>query len=377
MWFKLRLFIFLFFAASTLQAQNGDRLQISLLTCEPGQDLNELFGHSALRIIDSNSVNDYVYNFGTFDFEDKNFYLKFIRGKLLYFVDVANYTDFVGYYFASNRQITEQVLQLTAQEKVDIYRAIINNCKDENKFYKYDFFFDNCTTRLKDLIEKYTKSNSSNTATMPLNFSFRNAIHQYLDGGQQAWSKLGIDILLGAKTDEVMTASQQQFLPNNLMFALDKTTNPKLVFSKQNIFQLQANKKEKTLATPFFVLLIISIFFAATLLLANNKIKLIADKFLFVAIGFLGLLLLFMWFGTDHITTKNNYNLLWANPLLLIFACSFSKTKKASKLIAALALLPVLICLLSWYFLPQQLNAALLPIVVLLTWRLCFTIFSK
>jgi hypothetical protein len=358
-----------------LFAQDSSRLQISLLTCQPGQDLNELFGHSALRIIDSNSVNDYVYNYGTFDFDDKNFYIKFIRGKLLYFVDIANYNDFIGYYFANNRQITEQVLSLTAAEKKAIYNAVILNCKEENKYYKYDFFFDNCTTRLKDLIEKYAKTNSRNTATMPLNYTFRNAIHQYLDNGQQPWSKLGIDILLGAKTDAVMTASQQQFLPENLLAALDKANNPNIIAQKKEVFQLQQMENKGSFFSPLVASILFCLAFGSVFIWGNRKLQKLLTGFLFLLAGLFGILLLFMWFGTDHIATKNNYNLLWASPLFLLFL--FNKNGTLKKSIAVILILSLLFSLLGIFFLAQKLNAALIPFVVLLLWRVLHVVISK
>jgi hypothetical protein len=358
-----------------LFAQDSSRLQISLLTCQPGQDLNELFGHSALRIIDSNSVNDYVYNYGTFDFDDKNFYIKFIRGKLLYFVDIANYNDFIGYYFANNRQITEQVLSLTAAEKKAIYNAVILNCKEENKYYKYDFFFDNCTTRLKDLIEKYSKTSSRNTATMPLNFTFRNAIHQYLNNGQQPWSKLGIDILLGAKTDAVMTASQQQFLPENLLAALDKANNPNIIAQKKEVFQLQQMENKGSFFSPLVASILFCLAFGSVFIWGNRKLQKLLTGFLFLLAGLFGILLLFMWFGTDHIATKNNYNLLWASPLFLLFL--FNKNGTLKKSIAVILILSLLFSLLGIFFLAQKLNAALIPFVVLLLWRVLHVVISK
>lgn len=348
------------------------RIRISLLTCTPGEELNETFGHSALRVIDSNSVTDHVYNYGTFNFEDKNFYLKFIRGKLNYFVNIDEYQDFVFYYKQTNRGITEQILNLSFQEKEQIIAALKENIREENKYYQYDFFLDNCTTRLKDIIEKYKQPQPLLPAVMPINYTFRNAIHQYLNEGQKYWSKLGIDILLGAKTDAVMSIEQQKFLPDNLMHALDSTKNVQVVSNSSQLHFFEKIKNEYNFFTPLFSSISLFCFFAMLASIKNKKVKAvlkIVDSLLFFIIGALGILLVFMWVGTDHSMTKNNYNLLWAWPVFVVYAFMMHKNKKSVKIFSAFTTIAFFILLLSWFFLPQLMNNALLPIVVLLVWR--------
>jgi Domain of unknown function (DUF4105) len=353
-------------------AQNFNRLRISLLTCTPGEELNETFGHSALRVIDSNSVTDHVYNYGTFDFEDKNFYLKFIKGKLKYFVNIDSYNDFVFFYQQTNRGITEQVLDLSLQEKENIYHALIENVKEENKYYQYDFFLDNCTTRLRDLIEKHKQPTPLLPAVMPTSFTFRNAIHQYLDDGQKNWSKLGIDILLGAKTDAVMTVEQQKFLPDNLMKSLDANKNVQLVKSNNQLFPFEKVKAKTDIFTPlFFSILLLGLFILLSFI-KNKNLKLalqILDSILFFIVGVLGLLLIFMWVGTDHSMTKNNFNLLWAWPIFIFYTFVMHKQNKIVKKFSLYAGIAFVLLLCVWFFLPQLMNNALLPIVVLLGWR--------
>jgi hypothetical protein len=353
-------------------AQDSSRLRISLLTCTPGQELNETFGHSAIRVIDSNSVTDHVYNYGTFDFEDKNFYIKFIKGKLRYFVNIDQFQEFAFFYQQYNRGITEQVLNLSEQEKQNIYHALIENAKEENKYYQYDFFLDNCTTRLRDIIKKYHNPTPALPAVMPTSYTFRNAIHKYLDNNNQYWSKLGIDILLGARTDAVMTTEQQEFLPDNLMHALDSTTNTKVVSNSKQLYIFNPTKNKTSFFTPLFLSSSIFIFFVILSLFKNNfsrKLLKFFDVLLFVVVGALGILLLFMWFGTDHIMTKNNYNLLWASPLFIVYAFFVNKKSSQSKKISILVCINLLLVLCSWFFLPQLMNNGLLPIVVLLAWR--------
>jgi Domain of unknown function (DUF4105) len=368
----LRILFICIFAHLQIFSFSQSRLRISLLTCTPGADLNETFGHSAFRVIDSNSVTDHVYNYGTFPFYEKGFYVKFIRGKLRYSVEVEQFNDFTQSYLFQNRGITEQVLSLSDSEKVALYHYLLENIKEENKYYQYDFFLDNCTTRLRDIIKKYHNPTPVLPAVMPTKFTFRNAIHQYLDNNDKAWSKLGIDILLGARTDAVMTTEQQEFLPDNLMLAFDSTKNTPLVLSSNPLFLQQQKNNSKPFFTPFVLTISMLLFFVALSISKNKTIKKtlrFADATLFFLVGVLGILLIFMWYGTDHIMTKNNYNLLWASPLFIVYAFFINKNTPQVKKVSLFICIYLLLVLCGWFFLPQLMNNALLPIVVLLAWR--------
>ena len=365
------IFTFYFLLFTSAQAQDSSRLRISLLTCTPGEELYSTFGHSAFRVIDSNSVTNIVYNYGTFNFEDDGFYLKFVQGKLLYYVSATSFPDFRYDYESTNRGITEQVLNLTAEEKIIIQRFLNENLKEENKYYKYDFFFDNCTTRLRDILKKHHDSAFSKKPVMPLGSTFRQAIHQYLDKNHKGWSKLGIDILMGQPTDGVMTAEYMQFLPDNLMKSLD-SSNYQIVLSSQNLYPITDDNAKKSFFTPFVVF---SFLFIFIVLLGFVKTKFAQvflqgfDGLFFFLTGVLGIIIIFMWVGTDHSMTKNNFNLLWAWPTHTVMAFFVNNKKAWVKKyfkFTAIALMGVLI---SWYFLPQQMNNGLIPIILLLIYR--------
>ena len=369
-----------FLQISNAAAQDTSRIKISLLTCTPGEELYSTFGHSALRVIDSNSVTDHVYNFGTFNFDDPGFYLKFVRGQLKYYVNIEEFQDFKFGYITENRGITEQDLNFSAAEKIIIHRALIENIKEENKFYMYDFFFDNCTTRLRDILVKYHQPKPLLPAVMPTTYTFRNAIHQYLDGNNMLWSKFGIDILLGAPTDAVMTISQQQFLPENLMKAVDSTKNTELVSSSKNLYVLSESNIKKSFFTPFVLFASVLLVFVLLSLFKNtitqNILKLL-DSFLFFSVGLLGLLLVFMWVGTAHIMTKNNYNLLWAWPMHIVYAFFIHKSSRGVKTYSMLLCIFLVLLLCTWFFLAQKMNNALLPLIVLMIWRAASSIHKK
>lgn len=372
------LLVLLFLTSPFLHAQDSSHLRISLLTCTPGEELYSTFGHSAIRITDSSSVTDYVYNYGTFNFDDKNFYLKFIRGKLLYYISLEHFNDADGYYgFKSayqleGRGIIEQVLNLSADEKIKIQHLLNENLKEENKYYKYDFFLDNCTTRLRDIILKSKHPTPVLPYVMPANTTFRNAIHQYLDNNKQYWSKLGIDILLGAPTDAVMTSQQQQFLPDNLKMAFDSSRNVKIVSSSSNLYDLPQPVSNFSWFTPLVFFCLLLFLFVALGLSGNRSIQAILaglDGLLFFMTGLLGILLVFMMTATDHSMTRNNFNILWAWPTHLLVSFFINSSKKIIKTYFLVNAIAMIILLLSWFFLPQQMSTALIPFVLLLLYR--------
>lgn len=371
--------IFAYFSICTLPsfAQDSSRLRISLLTCTPGAELYSTFGHSALRVIDSNAVTDIVYNYGTFDFDDPDFYSKFVRGKLLYVLGTEEFKDFLAGYQWENRGVTEQLLDFSGQEKLNIRQFLFENLKEENRWYKYDFTFDNCTSRLRDIIVKQKRPAPQLPAVMPGNYTFRNAIHYYLDNNHHYWSKLGIDLLLGSRMDVKMSTAQQQFLPDNLMYALDSTRNIPLVAAKNSLYTARQNNTALHWFTPLLLFSALCTIWVLAGFSQNSRILKtikVLDRFLFFTTGLLGLLLLFMWLGTDHYMTKANYNLLWAIPTH--FAAAFMMNKKSMRKYFAFTALLSAALLLLWFFLPQQLNPALLPMVILLMMR-SFSIYKR
>ena len=368
----LLIFIFLHFIFFTF-AQDSSHIRISLLTCTPGQDLYATFGHTAIRVTDSSSVTDYVFNYGTFNFDDDGFYTKFIRGQLWYYLSVENFKDFKDAYQAENRGITEQLLKLDAEEKIGLRKALYENAKEQNKFYKYDFFYDNCTSRARDMLVKFKKNHPGFQPVMPKGTRFRQAIHLYLDKNKKYWSKLGIDLLLGAPTDGIMTTLHSQFLPDNLMKSMDSSNEQhQLVISTTNLYPISEETENGSLFTPLFVF---SLLFCCILLISfssNNWVKIFLQGFdgiFFFLIGALGVLLIFMWFGTDHSMTKNNYNLLWTWPTNIIAAFLLPSQKKWVQKYFGVQAIALTLLLISWFFLPQQLNTSLIPIVLLLIFR--------
>jgi len=372
------LFLILFFHFSKAQQDSSCNIQVSLLTCSPGEDLYLTWGHSAIRIIDRSTHADVIYNYGTFDFDDPAFYSKFTRGKLLYFVSVQKFENFVEEYQYYQRGIIEQVLDLSCSEKAKLVSALQENAKEENKYYKYDFMVDNCTTRLRDIVFK-----NADTAVMTRDIrpngkiTFRNLIDQYLDSSYQYWSKFGIDILLGTPLDKKLTNNETMFLPDYLLKGFDSSTvgEKKLVLEKHEILKPTLPKPKNTLLSPFVVFTILFLLTAALSFFRNaDKFLAAFDFILFFLSGALGVFILFMWFGTDHPECKNNFNLAWAFPFHFIIVF-FLFRKRGPVVIGWLKYyffinsIILLVLLIVWKWLPQQMNNALIPLVCLLLVR--------
>jgi hypothetical protein len=370
----LLLLSFVFCLSHFVLAQDSCNLRIILLTCAPGEELYSTFGHTALRVQDAASRTDYVFNYGTFEF-GPDFYMQFIRGKLLYSLSVEDFNDFLYEYKLQSRSILEQVLQLSCDEKQKMYVALQNNAQEENRYYRYDFLFDNCTTRAGNIVAKNTNSPVVFKNILPKNTpSFRNLIHGYLNAGHEYWSKLGIDILLGAKLDRKVTNREAMFLPNYLLKGFDSATvdNRPLVTPPQTILQMPSPLNEKSFFTPAVAFSLLVVIILALSFSKSNWARMIINIFdflFFFILGLAGILLLFMWFGTDHKVCQNNYNLLWALPVNVVMAFFVHSKRLWVKKYFNIVFWFTVVLALTWFFLPQQMNNALIPIVLLIIYR--------
>ncbi|MCO6496043.1 MAG: DUF4105 domain-containing protein [Chitinophagaceae bacterium] len=356
-------------------------IRVSLLTVSPGEELYSTFGHTALRITDSAGVRDVVFNYGTFNFDEKGFYIKFARGKLNYYISAENFSAFEYMAMMENRSITEQVLNLTCEEKDKLLKYLEWNMMPANRYYKYDFTFDNCTTRVADLIDSIADGRLVYKDLSNEQMTFRDGIHEYLNQNEKPWSKLGIDILLGRRLDRVMTPKEKLFLPEYLMDAFDSVTvdNRLLVSDKAMILRAEFTGHEKhNIAGPFFILTCLFVLIAFLSFSKNQFIRnflLGFDGVMFFLIGLLGILLILMWVATDHFMTKDNYNLLWAWPTHIIAAFYVHSRKKWPKYYFLLYAIFQLLLVGLWFWLPQSLNPVLIPLNLMLVFR-CLVLFA-
>ncbi len=346
-----------------LGQQFSDSVRISLITGSPGKDLYAQFGHSAIRVQDLRYDQDYVFNYGTFDFDTPNFYLKFIRGKLDYVLSVGYTARMIPYYEQENRRLIDQELLLSEQEKQKLIDFLRFNYLPENRAYRYDFFYDNCATRIRDIFENelhltYRKSKQDS-------LTFRQMLDLYIKA--TPWIDFGMDLILGMPTDQKGGMREQMFLPeylaNNLSQYALKNGQP-LLAAPVEITHLTPNPPTSfLLLTPMVVMVALFLSIVALTWLGSPKVKFQFDRIFFTLLGLIGCFFLFMWFGTDHWTVNQNLNMLWANPLFLAVAFVM-KNKGLTKILLSILSALCLLVLLGWNWLPQQFHIAIIPIVV-------------
>jgi hypothetical protein len=352
--------------------------EISLITCGPGQEeLYLAFGHSAIRVFDPANRLDDAFNYGVFDFSQPNFYLNYTRGLLLFKLGVYSYPDFLNTYAYYNRSVTEQVLDLSAAQKQQLYEFLEWNALPENETYRYDYFYDNCANRVRDaFVRILNDSLQFDHSHAPPGLTVRQLAG--LCTVYQPWGDLGIDICLGLPMDKVMTPYEYMFLPDFLMQAFDHATITRegasvpAVKHKVLAFVSAPAEPPRALIHPWTAF---GAFLALTVVLTifdfkRKKLSLWFDALLFGVTGFVGWLLLLLWIATDHQAAAQNMNLLWALPThVLIAGVAFpSHRALAKKYFIGVAVLTVLL-LCSWSLLPQALNVFLIPFVAAMAIR--------
>jgi hypothetical protein len=390
--FKIQLFVLLIFAnialVSGLKAQYPtDSAKIYLITLSPGSETYAAFGHSALRVSDPHRGFDYVYNYGTFDFETSNFYLKFGFGRLMYFLSISNYNDFYTAYKMWGQAMWEQKLNLTNKEKWQLMSNLQKNYQTEERFYRYGFFRDNCSTRIRDIIEKSVDGKLLyDTSFIKRPESFRMLFSAYLQ--KDPWVLFGIDILLGKGTDSIAGIRDYMFLPANMMNLFtsakisDRGTmrplsqNPVLLYPTTLTFD-EPNPLTSPVAI-FCALLCIVLIFSFIGFKKNRYFKWF-DVVLYLITGLLGLLLFVMMLFSWHPEVWTNSNIVWANPVNLVFAVGLIFSSKARWLrnllmiygVALVVFIPLSLCL------KQHLPSAAYPIMGILIVRVGRFLFKK
>ena len=353
--------------------QLSDSAEISVLTLGPYQgELYSAFGHSAMRVTDATQNFDYVFNWGVFDFDQPNFYLNFARGKNYYMLAAHPSDIFIDHYIQHNRFIHNQKLNLTTPQKQKLFEYLLWNVQIENRSYRYDYFYDNCATRIRDVIVKvFGDSVKFDDSYITTDYSIRDLTDIYLR--YQPWGDLGIDICLGLPMDKRASAYEYMFLPDYIESSFDRASinGLPIVKSKSNVYESVKEDYHRSLFHPMNVFILVAVVAIALTVydLKRKKLSTWFDAVLFGATGAVGLLLFLLWVATDHKAAANNFNLLWALPTNLAAAIAFYKNpawlKKYFLIVAGIAA----ITLLSWPILPQQLNYFLVPFVFALLVR--------
>lgn len=308
---------------------NPDRIQISLLTCSPGKEVWAQYGHTAIRYYDKESGEDLAINYGIFSLDQTYFIPRFVLGMTDYRMGVQPMDMFLAQYSYEGRGVVEQVINLSAEDKEVIYKALQENMKPENVVYRYNYFFDNCTTRARDMLVNHLHGKvvyppAEEDAT------FRSMIHKW--NNKYEWSQFGEDLLLGVNADRKTTKSEQQFLPENLRSDFDKARyNGKPLVKETNIL-LDAETEVAEPAFPLSPLSVALIFSVISLVMMlfsyrRQQVYWAWDLALMLTSGLMGIIFFVMIFS-QHPCVSLNFILLFFNPLPLFFLYSTIKKKK-------------------------------------------------
>jgi hypothetical protein len=353
----------------------SDSSRISLLTVAPGEDLYSAFGHTGIRVTDCKNNFDLVYNYGTYDFEQPGFYKNFVKGKMQYMISANRFEDFQMVYDREKRGITEQTLNLGADDRQNIYAFLDNNALPENKYYLYDFFWDNCATRPRDVFEK-TLGDRLQYNTEHAGFQENKTLHDMLRIyiGNRPWVDYGFDLILGMPCEIIASPRDQTFLPDYLSKYIGSATlDGKAFASNPEQLSVFPITQPETGFRPLHFNLIL-LFLGVIIWLLERKRKTyfyFFDFLLFLLIGLLGTFFLGLWLFTSHYSVPENFNLLWLIPFHLIVAFFLLKRNKPVWLnyyFTGTAIL-MLFLIISWKWLPQQFNIAVMPLLLLLAGR--------
>jgi hypothetical protein len=360
--------------------------EVSLLTADPGGELYSSFGHSAIRLREIGpDGRDLVFNFGTFDFDTPNFYGKFATGKLNYMLSVVNYDRFIVEYDHYKRGLREQVLDLNQEQKDFLLQHLDAQYAPERRFYKYDFFYNNCATKIRDAFDIAMGEQLVWSDSVAEEKTFRNLIDEFVV--RLPWADFGIDLALGAVIDRPATELEKQFLPTYMEQAFANATivengvSRPLVKQSRVLLEYPKENAQQSLLNPSMVFWLLTLVFAALTFYGFKKGKLMKglDVALFGAVGILGLVVAFLWFFTDHTATAWNWNILWAFPGHLVLVWGLVARPNANWISSYLlfAMGATIMTLLLWMFGLQSFSPALIPILLLILLRANFLFYNR
>ncbi len=330
--------------------------EISILTCSPGDEVYSVFGHSAIRIKDKDQSIDLVYNFGMFDFDSPNFTLKFIKGKLMYYLGIQKTEDFIEQYTKENRLVIEQKLNLSEKENSELITKLNFLYRPENRQYLYSFLEKNCSTEIRDLLSEI----GVNFPKEELVVSHRELINYHL--ADHLWLRFGTDLMLGKPLDQNSNKFESTFLP---IYLKEEINNSQLNGRPLVASELPLNTIEKknngNLQVWYSPIVIFSLLFLIFLFWFPRP----AELTVIVIVGGIGLVLSLMWLFSDHPEVRDNLNILWCNPLYLLYI-PFMINNKSNIILSSILLASLLSTIFIWLINLQSFNIAIIPVLLIL-----------
>ena len=358
---------------SSIQAQAQDSIRFSLLTCEPGEEIYSLFGHTALRYQNFTEQKDLVFNYGMFSFRTPNFIYRFVKGETDYQLGITPYRYFEAEYALRGSSVYEQELNLTAEEKKNLLNRLTENYLPENRVYRYNYFYDNCTTRARDQVEQSIHGKVVYPGeTVPR--SFRSIIHEFTSNAP--WDQFGIDLCLGAEADKPIDKRLQQFAP---FYMRDFASQAYIVneagvrrpLVKQETKIIEAEPAAVRPASPLSPMNAAALFLALNGLVAwlqwrKKTIFWGWDLLLYGLQGLAGCIIAFLFFLSVHPTVGSNWMLLLLNPVPLVYlpVMTYRSIKGQRDRYHLINLVYLTLFIVIFPFSPQEFNLTVLPLAL-------------
>jgi len=359
--------------------QLSDRATISLVTYSPGDELYTAFGHSSIRVRDDAQEIDRLYNYGTFDFETEAFYLKFARGDLLYQLSVGLANAEISERGSLGQGITESILNFDADQRQAMFLELEKNLLPENRFYRYDFLLDNCSTRVRDIFERVW----GHPVADPLigKITFRQMLDPYFL--RIPWIRFGVYLLMGARIDRLVAPREACFLPFNLERAVQKSSTETGPLGRKPtvIYQPQPLPSVPWYFRPEFVFWVVLLFWIAWWMIRGYSASAILSGLVFLFFGAVGTFLLIFAANTLHWEAYDNWNLGWLVPTHLLAGVAVIFLRRSwrawLRVYLAIALVEIALFLVASPWLPQQFHHAIYPLSILIGWRCAIELYRQ
>lgn len=372
---RLKYFIFCLFmgVAFSVQSQSTDSIRFSLLTCAPGTEIYSLFGHTAIRYENYTRRIDVVFNYGMFSFNTPNFIFRFVAGETDYQLGITPYSYFEAEYAMRGSSVYQQVLNLTQSEKERLLTILENNYLPENRIYRYNYFYDNCTTRARDKIEECIEGKVVYPDSLS-GKSYRSIVHEFTAGSP--WDEFGIDLCLGAEADKEINKSQQMFSPFYMKYYASNAyivdaggTRRPLILDETKIVDVEPD--EVQLGFVLSPLMCGALFLALCVVMVWGQWKTQRiwwgwDIVLYGLQGLAGCIIAFLFFFSVHPTVGSNWLLILFNPIPLLYlpfmVYKAVKRKKDYYHVGNMVYLTLFITILP--FCGQEFNLTVLPLAL-------------
>lgn len=326
---KIRIFLSLLIIWGSMlsYAQKRDSIQFSLLTCSPGTEIYSLFGHTAIRYQNFTQKQDIVFNYGMFSFSSPNFIYRFVKGETDYQLGVNDFRSFEAEYMFRGSSVYQQILNLTYEEKLKLQNLLFTNYLPQNRVYRYNYFYDNCTTRARDQIEKCIDGDVEYPTSVP-DKTFRGIIHEFTKGFD--WEEFGIDLCLGAGADKPIGIRQQMFSPFYMRsfaesaFIKDENGNTRPLVLREEVVVDADDVDAAESSFPFSPIACATFFLFLNVVIAfvqivRKKIYWFWDLILYLSQGLAGCIIAFLFFFSIHPTVDSNWLILLFNPIPLFY----------------------------------------------------------